>query len=60
MITNPKAAEFLKAIDLAESSADEEMPEENQTRWNQVYLALLCVENLFVTDSKTVLTVMKQ
>lgn len=44
---NPKTAEFLKAIDLGESSADEEPEEPAESRWNQVYLALLCIENLF-------------
>lgn len=58
MLTNPKAAEFLKAIDLAESSQEEENLEET-SRWNQVYLALLCIENLFATDAKALLQVVR-
>jgi len=59
MITNPKAAEFLKAIDLGESS--DEVEEEIETpNWNQVYLAVLCIENLFATiDSKAMLVAVK-
>jgi hypothetical protein len=34
LMTNPKAAEFLKAIDLGDSSEEEEPEEQTEARWN--------------------------
>jgi hypothetical protein len=34
LLTNPKAAEFLKAIDLGDSNEEEEPEEQTESRWN--------------------------
>lgn len=49
-MTNPKAAEFLKAIELGQSSDEEE--EVQSDDWNQLYLALQCLEHMFAVEPK--------
>jgi hypothetical protein len=51
LLTNPQRAEFLKAIELAESSEEEEPQTDN---WNQLFVALQCIEHMFTSNSKQV------
>jgi len=61
---NPVNAEFLKGIDLGDSSADEDGQEEadeenldeNEAKWSKVYMAISALENLFKScDAKKVM-----
>lgn len=61
---NPVNAEFLKGIDLGDSSADEDGQEEadeenldeNEAKWSKVYMAISALENLFKScDAKKIM-----
>ena len=61
MKINPKNEQFLKAIDLGESSEEEMIVEEqgeqeNDEKWSKPYTALSCIDNLFLKcDQKAVI-----